>query len=84
MPYELLWMPKALDSLKGLDNENIKGITRKLEEAREFPRHFCSKLTNSPASTVRIGDYRIYARVKEAEKIIEVVYVEHRKKAYKP
>ena len=84
MPYEVLWMPKAQEALKGIDKEVMLRIVRKLEEVKELPHHFTKRLSNSPAVTVRIGDYRAYVRIRDAEKVVEILYVAHRKKAYKP
>ena len=83
MAYEVIWSPKSLDGLRGLDRQIRQRIVRKTEELKWAPYHFVEKLTDVDAWKLRVGNYRAILDIDEKAKRIEVLKVGHRKQVYK-
>jgi len=83
MTFELVFSEEALSALKNLDNETAKRIIEKLEEASVNPAHFFKRLAGREEYKLRIGDYRVLARLFISEKKIFVLSLGHRKNVYK-
>lgn len=83
---KVLFTPKAHRELLSLDRpvqERIKAYLKEVSALPE-PRSRGKMLTNNLVNfwRYRVGDYRIIVSIKDAEMIIEVVKVGHRKNVY--
>ena len=83
MSYSLVFDEKALGVLKGLEKGLRKRIYSKLEDSKENPHHFFTRLSGREDYKLRVGDYRVVADINESEKRIEVTLIGHRKRVYK-
>lgn len=83
MPYELAFSEEALNNLKKLENQMVKRILDRIEEASKNPAHFFERLAGREEYKLRIGDYRLLAKILQNEEKIFIFSIEHRKKVYK-
>ena len=79
----MIFDDKALDFLASLEKRLRERIYSKLEDSKENPHHFFTRLTGRDDYKLRIGDYRVVADINETEKRIEVTFIDHRKRVYK-
>jgi mRNA interferase RelE/StbE len=84
MSYRLLIYPSAQKSLDAIPmpvHQTIRGAILGLQnDAR--PR-CCAKLTDRPAWRIRIGRYRVIYEVDDANQIVTVIDVGHRRDIYR-
>ncbi len=83
MVFKIRLSEEALSELRGLDNQNAKRIIEKLEKAAGDPHHFFERLVGREEYKLRVGDYRLLARILPEEKRIFVYSLGHRKNIYK-
>lgn len=83
MAYSVKWRPKALDELQRLPKDVAKRIVKRVDIAKDNPKHFLESLTGDPGYKIRAGDYRAIVDIFEEEKIIAVRVVGHRRNIYK-
>ena len=83
--YELRFKPSVARDLRGIPRADVRRILARIETLRDDPRPPGSeKLSAQERYRVRQGDYRILYSVVDAELIVEVVKVGHRRDAYRP
>ena len=83
MSYEVKFDPAASDFLSKLDAEPRRRLYEKIMDASLNPRHFFERLSGRRDYKLRIGDYRVIADIDRIVGLIEITYIEHRKKVYK-
>ncbi len=84
MSYKLLILPRAQKELADLPSEQLSSAERKIDALREEPRPVgCKKLTERQGWRVRFGSYRILYKIDDAEKIVTIVNVGHRREIYR-
>ena len=88
MIYELKYEARAVKQIKKLDSASRKLIKSWIEKNllnTDNPRHHGKGLTGSLSQywRYRVGDYRILAEINDAEIIIIIVEVGHRRDIYK-
>lgn len=83
MTFALVYADAVLSQLARLDNAAAKRILDKLDAAREKPLRFFERLAGREEYKMRIGDYRVLAKIMHGEKTILVLGVGHRKNIYK-
>jgi mRNA interferase RelE/StbE len=83
MAFEISLSEEALSELRKLENENVKRIIERLEKTGSNPFHFFERLVGREEYKLRIGDYRLLARILPEEKRIFVYSIGHRKNIYK-
>jgi len=83
MTFEIRWDKKALGVLRKLDVSISRRIVRKVDELKLNPKRHLSPLIEVGAYKLRVGDYRIIVDVEWETKIINVLFVGHRKKIYR-
>lgn len=73
----------GLDRIR--DNNTLKRIVRKIDELANNPRPLgVRKITGSDIDyRIRMGDYRIIYQINEAQKVVEIIGIGHRKEIYK-
>ncbi|MTA05305.1 MAG: hypothetical protein F2525_00470 [Actinobacteria bacterium] len=84
-PYHVTWSRDAVKNLKGFDHATRERIFRATEILSNHPRPPArKKLTGfTDLFRVKVGDYRIVYRVRDAELLIVVVSARHRRVAYR-
>jgi len=82
MTFKLIFSEEALLQLRKLDNKTAKRIVDKLETSLENPLHFFERLTGRDDYKIRIGDYRVIAKIFHTEKTIFIMSLGHRKNIY--
>ena len=82
--YKILFSKESEDYFNKLDNSIKKRVGKKIEMLKENP-HIGIPLTANLAGfwKLRIGDYRIIYQIKDAELLIFVIKIGHRKNIYK-
>ncbi len=81
--YEVKYDKNALDELDKLPVQIKNRIVLKLRTCQENPFSYFYRLQGMQEYSLRVGDYRVIAEIKENKLLILIVYVEHRKKVYK-
>jgi mRNA interferase RelE/StbE len=82
--YELRVRPSVAKDLRGLPKEKVKRILARIEALRDDPRPPGSEqLSAQERYRIRQGDYRIIYGIEEAEVVIEIVTVGHRREVYR-
>lgn len=81
--YSLIIDFKAMDFLEKLPSSISKRIFKKIQQTKEDPYRYFSKLVGRDEYKLRVGDYRIIAEINDSSLHILVVYINHRSKVYK-
>ena len=82
--YELRVKPSVARDLRGVPRADVLRILARIEALRDDPRPPGSeKLSGQERYRVRQGQYRILYSIAEAELIVEVVKVGHRRDVYR-
>jgi len=82
--YRLTFARSARRELEALDRQLVQRIFVKIEALSENPRpRACRKLQGSENLwRIRIGDYRVVYNVDDEQRVVDIVTVRHRSKAY--
>lgn len=85
MAYRVELTPAAERYLRGLDRPVLRRIDAKIRALAEDPRpNGVEKLTGDDGIfRVRVGDYRILYTIEDAELVILVVRIRHRREVYR-
>ena len=82
--YELRFKPSVAKDLRGIPRSDVQRILTRIEALRDDPRPPGSeKLSGQDRYRVRQGQYRILYSVEDAELIVDVVKVGHRREVYR-
>ena len=82
--YELSYKVSVAKGLRGLPKADIRRILARTEALRTNPRPAGSeKLAGSEQYRIRQGNYRILYTADDAQIIVEVVKIGHRKNIYR-
>ncbi len=81
--YKIIISNNAQSQIKKLTTEAQKRIESSLDRIKIRPHAFLKKLVSLPLYAMKVGKYRIIARIFENKLIILVVKVAHRKNVYK-
>jgi mRNA interferase RelE/StbE len=80
--YEILYSKsaqKALDDFPKLIQQRIYAM---IERARIRPHHHFKRLVGEKAYSLRAGNYKILADINDAQIVILVLHIGHRRKVY--
>jgi mRNA interferase RelE/StbE len=82
--YMVIFTSAAQKELKRLSFSMEHRILMKIMELKEDPRpRGCIKLRGDEAIwRIRVGDYRVLYEIDDLERVVDIVYVRHRKNAY--
>jgi mRNA interferase RelE/StbE len=85
MPYAVSILPVALRQLRALDAAIRARIRARIDALAHDPRpHGVKALQGDPGTLrLRIGDYRVLYRVEDAQLIVLVIAVAHRREVYR-
>jgi mRNA interferase RelE/StbE len=82
--YDVKFIATAQKQLQKLPPNSQNRIVQKIEEISSNPRlSGYIKLSNRDGYRVRIGDYRIIYDIFDAELIVLIINIDHRKQVYK-
>jgi mRNA interferase RelE/StbE len=84
--YKILVSKRAEHGLDRIrDNNTLKRIVRKIDELARDPRSSgVRKIVGSDIDyRIRMGDYRIIYQINDAQKVVEIRGIGHRKEIYK-
>ena len=82
--YELRLKQSVAKDLRGIPPADVRRILDRIEALRDNPRApGCEKLSTQEQYRVRQGSYRVLYRVLDAEVVVEVVKVAHRREVYR-
>jgi mRNA interferase RelE/StbE len=82
--YELTFKPSVAKDLRDIPRADVQRILARIETLRDDPRPpGCEKLSAQERYRLRQGNYRILYTVGNAELIVEVVKVGHRRDVYR-
>lgn len=68
-----------VSDLKGFDLQVAQRILEKLETIKADPLRTMKRLKGSDLFSLRLGDYRIYARAYTAQKLLDFTRAGHRR-----
>jgi mRNA interferase RelE/StbE len=83
LSWEAIFSPKAALSLSRMGKSDSKRIIKKLKNSLDDPKRFFKSLSNQDDLKMRIGDYRIIAKLLHSQKTILVLGIGLRKSIYK-
>ena len=82
--YELRFMPSVAKDLRDVPRADVQRVLARVEALRDDPRPpGAEKLSGQERYRVRQGQYRILYTVTDAELVVEVVKVGHRRDVYR-
>jgi len=82
--YELRFKPSVARDLRGIPPADVRRILTRMEGLRDDPRPpGCEKLSAQERYRLRQGNYRILYSVADAERVVEVIKVGHRRDVYR-
>ena len=82
--YELRFKTSVAKDLRGIAKVEVKRILARINELSSDPRPVgAEKLSGYELYRVRQGVYRIVYRIEEAEIVVEVIKVGHRREVYR-
>jgi len=83
--YEVDILPRVYKAFRRLPNETLKRIVRRIQSLGEQPRPpGCKKLRGQEdVYRIRVGEYRILYRVRDAERRVIVLNIGHRRDVYR-
>ncbi|OYY93460.1 MAG: addiction module antitoxin [Hydrogenophilales bacterium 28-61-23] len=82
--YELRVRPSVAKDLRGIPKADVERILARIESLRDDPRPPGSeKLSAQERYRIRQGSYRIIYGIEEAEVVVEIVKVGHRREVYR-
>ena len=82
MTWAYTYQPTFMADLKNLDQQVARRIIEKLEAIQDDPLRTMKRLKGSDLFSLRIGDYRVYARAYVAQQLLEFVRAGHRRNVH--
>ncbi len=83
MNYEIIFDEEAIKFLENLQPDLKEQIFNKILSTKENPLHFFQRLAGRTDYKLRVGDYRVIADIDQANKIIKITLIRHRRNVYK-
>jgi mRNA interferase RelE/StbE len=84
MAYTLTILRSAQKQLSKIDRKHQSTVISAIQQLTEEPRPSgCKKLAGRPAWRIRVGTYRIIYEITDAQLVVLVVDIGHRKDVYR-
>ncbi|TKB82095.1 MAG: type II toxin-antitoxin system RelE/ParE family toxin [Nitrospira sp.] len=84
MRYRLAIKPSASRELERLDDQVLRRVDEAILKLAENPRpHGAKKLSGVPLYRIRVGTFRIVYEVNDAQHLVTVVTIGHRREVYR-
>jgi mRNA interferase RelE/StbE len=82
--YSVLILRRAQNELAALPLDTYEKLKNAISALAENPRpRGCKKLTGREGWRIRLGAYRVIYKIDEAEKLVTVLHVGHRRDVYR-
>jgi mRNA interferase RelE/StbE len=81
--FKVEFSEEALSQLRKLDNQSAGRILEKIGASAGDHLHFFERLAGREEYKLRVGDYRVIARILQKDKSIPIMSAGHRKNVYK-
>jgi len=82
--FELRFKPSVAKDLRGIPKTEVRRLLKRIEALGNDPRPAgCEKLTGRDLYRIRQGVYRIVYSVNDADVVVEVIKVGHRREVYR-
>lgn len=82
MKWNYTYQPRFVADLKQLDHQVARRIMEKLEAIQVDPLRTMKRLKGSDLFSLRVGDYRVYARAYVAQRLLDFVRAGHRRNVH--
>lgn len=82
MKWSYAYQPAFMADLKRLDLKVAQRILEKLDAIQDDPLRTMKRLKGSDLFSLRVGDYRVYARAYVAQRLLEFVRAGHRRNVH--
>ena len=82
MTWAYTYQPTFVADLKNVDQQVARRIIEKLEAVQDDPLRTMKRLKGSDLFSLRIGDYRVYARAYVAQQLLDFVRAGHRRNVH--
>jgi mRNA interferase RelE/StbE len=69
--------------MRRLDTNFVRRVRARVNDLREDPYRNAVKLKSQPGFRQRVGDYRVVYEIDDAERMVLITSVEHRREAYR-
>ena len=79
MTWAFTYQPSFVADLKSLDHKVAQRVVKKLDAIKDDPLRTMKRLKGTDVFSLRIGDYRVYARVHVAQQLIDFIRAGHRR-----
>ncbi|NOS79463.1 MAG: type II toxin-antitoxin system RelE/ParE family toxin [Nitrospira sp.] len=84
MSYRLAIKPSASRELERLDNQLLHRVDEAIMKLAEAPRPSgAKKLSGLPLYRIRVGTFRIVYEVNDAQHLVTIVTIGHRREVYR-
>jgi len=74
---------RVLKDVRKLPKDVLARVRETLKPIKQDPWKHLEPLVNLPYRKIRVGDYRVIVDIRQQEKKIVVLMIDHRKKVYK-
>jgi mRNA interferase RelE/StbE len=84
-PHKIIFKPSVEKDLRGLPDSIVTRVLAAIEklEFEQFPTGVTKLEGSDMTFRIRLGDYRIIYRMDKSDRVIEILYVRHRREAYR-
>jgi mRNA interferase RelE/StbE len=83
-PYRLLFDPGVHRDQKSIPKEDLKRILRRIDSLTSNPRPVGSvKVSDPSVYRLRQGDYRVLYHVDDAQRLVRILRIGHRREVYR-
>lgn len=84
MKYRLVIKPSACRELERLEDQWLRRADEAIRKLADNPRpHGAKKLSGVPLYRIRVGTFRIVYEVNDAQHLVTVVTIGHRREVYR-
>jgi mRNA interferase RelE/StbE len=84
MAYRVTITPRSRKALASLSNEAYERVSAELRSLANDPRPAgARRLTGFPAWRLRVGDFRVIYEISDADQVVEVTTIGHRRDVYR-
>ncbi|MCX6777912.1 MAG: type II toxin-antitoxin system RelE/ParE family toxin [Candidatus Micrarchaeota archaeon] len=82
MAFSIAYSEESVAILERFDPAVAKRIVSKLQQAAKDPMHYFKRLKDSELYKLRVGDYRVMARLDFAQETLFIATIGHRRNIY--
>jgi len=82
--YRIVFTRSARRELERLPKKEIERMAKRIHDLASDPRPAgCEKLSGTDFYRVRQGDYRVLYRIDDAERLVDILRIGHRREVYR-